>query len=335
MPPSSHVDLRDGSGRARRSALDSGLSPSGLHPKAFLMIGRITVKRALKHAAGRAAALTVGLVRRPRTSRVCILMYHRVADIGFIDPDVDDWNVGPDTFARQIAALSECAEFVRLADVPDRLLSSSVPVRPLVCVTFDDGYANVLTRALPVLARHGVPATVFVVTGYVGSTEPMPFDRWGQKHRQQTSPETWRAATWDELWAAVQTGLVSVDSHSDRHLDGRLCDSRQLEEEAQRSRAVLLERLNGGAGRAYAYPYGSTRLGHVPPAYMNGVREAGYELAVSTDLGLADRSSDPYRLPRVEVHELDSPAVLRAKILGALAPFQLTDRLRTAHRSRV
>jgi peptidoglycan/xylan/chitin deacetylase (PgdA/CDA1 family) len=299
------------------------------------MIGRITVKRALKHAAGRAAAATVPFVRRPRVSTVCILMYHRVADIDFVDPDVDDWNVRPDTFARQLAALSECAEFVRLADVPERLLSSVVSDRPLVCVTFDDGYANVLTRALPVLLRHGAPATVFVVTGYVGSTEPMPFDAWGQKHRHESSPETWRAATWDELRAAVQTGLVSVESHSDRHLDGRLCDARQFEEEARRSRAVLRERLDGDSGSAYAYPYGSTRLGHVPPAYITGVRQAGYALAVSTDLGLADGTSDPYGLPRVEVHELDSPAVLRAKVRGALAPLKLTDRLRVAHRSRV
>ena len=92
------------------------------------MIGRITVKRALKHAAGRAAAATVPFVRRPRASRVCILMYHRVADIDFVDPDVDDWNVRPDTFARQIAALSECAEFVRLADVPERRLMLAVAV---------------------------------------------------------------------------------------------------------------------------------------------------------------------------------------------------------------
>ena len=201
-------------------------------------------------------------------------MYHRVADIDFVDPDVDDWNVRPDTFGQQIAALSECAEFIRLADVPTRLLSTTVPERPLVCVTFDDGYANVLTRALPVLQKHAAPATVFVVTRYVGSTDPMPFDGWGRKHRHESSPETWRAATWDELRAAVRTGLVSVESHSDQHLDGRLCDKRQMDEEAQRSRAVLLERLNGGAGSAYAYPYGSTRLGEVSPAYMTGVREA-------------------------------------------------------------
>jgi peptidoglycan/xylan/chitin deacetylase (PgdA/CDA1 family) len=260
-------------------------------------------------------------------------MYHRVADVGFVDPDLDDWNVGPDIFAQHIAALSECAEFVRLEDVPERLRSSNLPVKPLVCLTFDDGYASVFTQALPVMVRHRTPATVFVVTRYVGSTEPMPFDGWGQMHRERTPPEVWRAATWEELQTAVQTGLVSVASHSHQHQDGRSCDAQQLIEEAQRSRAILQGRLNGGAGAAYAYPYGSTRLGQVPPAYVAAVRQAGYELAVSTDLGLADRESDRYKLPRVEAHALDSPAVLCAKVLGALAPYYFTDRLRRAKRS--
>ena len=296
------------------------------------MLGRMTVKRGLKRGVGWAAACSVPFLRRPTEPRVCILMYHRVADIDFVDPNLDAWSISPRAFGRQIAALSEFAEFVRLSDVPHRLLGSQVPERPLVCVTFDDGFENFGTHALPVLIRHSVPATLFVVTSCIGSPAPMPFDRWGQKYSRLASPETWRAMTWENLEDAARTGLVSVGSHSDRHLNGSECAPEELAAEAGRSRAVLRERLRGGTSDCYAYPYGSTRLGQLTDQYVAAVREAGYKIAVSTDLGMADHKSDVLRLPRVEAHGLDSGAVIRAKARGALAPLALTDRLRTSNR---
>ena len=63
------------------------------------------------------------------------------------------------------------------------------------------------------------------------------------------------------------------------------------------------------------------------------VKDAGYRLAVTFDLGRVTANSDPYLLPRVEAHGLDGPAVIRAKVLGSLAPYRLTDRLRRAERA--
>jgi hypothetical protein len=56
-------------------------------------------------------------------------------------------------------------------------------------------------------------------------------------------------------------------------------------------------------------------------------------MGLSTDLGLAEALSDPYRLPRIEAHPLDSAAVLKAKVLGVLGPYRITDRLRKANRA--
>jgi hypothetical protein len=74
-------------------------------------------------------------------------------------------------------------------------------------------------------------------------------------------------------------------------------------------------------------------LGYVPDSYVSAVAEAGYEVAVTYDLGRVTADTDRFRLPRIEAHGVDSEAVIRAKVLGTLAPYWLTDRLRQARRS--
>jgi peptidoglycan/xylan/chitin deacetylase (PgdA/CDA1 family) len=298
-----------------------------------MALGRNSVKRAVKRTAGWAASLEMLLAGRRACEGACVFYYHRVADVDFVDGAVDDWNVRPETFERQVAALGEFAEIVPLLELPQRLRDRQKGGRPLVSLTFDDGYASFHRHALPVLKRYGAHATAFVVTGTVGRGGPQPFDRWARKNLGRTRADDWRAMTWGELEDCVASGLVHLGAHSHSHLRGSLCTPEQLAEEASRSREVLRGRLGDTQARAYAYPYGSTRLGDASPAYAAAVRGAGYEAAVTTDLGLVTAGSDPFLLPRVEAHALDAPGVLRAKAVGALAPYRLTDNLRLLNRA--
>jgi len=260
-------------------------------------------------------------------------MYHRVETIEFVDPLFDDWNVLPRQFERQIAALAAFADLVPLHDLPRLVAERSSQATPLVSLTFDDGYAGFFTQALPILQKYQVPATVFVVSGQVGSPDPMPFDEWSQRNRERVMPHVCRSMNWREIEACVDTGLVTVGSHSLRHLRGTECDRDELCSEAEHSREILRKHLGPAHGNIYAYPWGSTRLRLVPPQYREAVKQAGYELAVSSDLGLVSTDSDPLLLPRVEAHALDAPRVLRAKTRGALAPYYLVDRLRRSRRA--
>ena len=74
-------------------------------------------------------------------------------------------------------------------------------------------------------------------------------------------------------------------------------------------------------------------MGYVPDSYVSAVADAGYEVAVTYDLGRVTAETDPLRMPRIEAHGVDSEAIIRAKVLGSLAPYWLTDRLRQAQRS--
>jgi peptidoglycan/xylan/chitin deacetylase (PgdA/CDA1 family) len=294
------------------------------------MVGHITLKRSIKRAAGWASVMTSPFASAAAAGDACILMYHRTAAIDFIDSRTDDWNVPPDVFEHHMRTLAATADVVPLRELRKRQALGHQPGKPLVCVTLDDGYASACESALPILERYHIPATFFVAAAYVGSREPMPFDRWGRLNCGRVGAESWRAAGWRELERAIRGGLITIGSHSYRHLEARDCGAEHLHEEAERSRDTLRARLGVEHARVYAYPYGSSRLGDVTEAYVDAVRAAGYELAVTTDLALARATDDPFRLPRIEAHQVDSAAVLRAKLRGALAPYWVTDRLRTA-----
>jgi peptidoglycan/xylan/chitin deacetylase (PgdA/CDA1 family) len=292
------------------------------------MIGRITLKRAVQGIASRTAILTEPFVKPSLGLKACIFYYHRITNVGFVDPRIDDRNVPPNSFERQIAGLAKTAELIPLRDLPARLALPSRSAKPIVCLTFDDGFANFYTQALPILQRYQAPATAFVVTSLIGQREPPPFDRWALNNRSRLSPLSWRPMNWGELEACAASELVTIGAHSHKHRRGRECTEEELAEEAEQSRTILRKRLGEAHCFAYSFPYGSTKLGDVSPQYVRTVQASGYKLAVTTDFALASLGSNPLLLPRIEALALDTPSTLRAKALGALAPYYFVDRLR-------
>ena len=296
------------------------------------MIGRATLKRTVKQTTGWAAVLSQLFTEIPTSPRACVFYYHRIANIGFVDAHVDDWNVTPERFERQIAKLATFAEIVPLSELPQRLNTSTID-KPVISLTFDDGYANFHSQVLPILKRYQAPATAFVVTGSIGSREPLPFDHWARRNADRTESENWRPLNWQELEDCVSSSLVTVGAHSHRHLKGSECTPLQMAQEAGESREILRRRLGESHCLQYAYPYGNTKLGDVSAEYVNAVKAAGFKLAVTTNLEMVKAETDPYMLPRLEAHMLDSPGVLKAKVSGALAPYRLTDHFRSAYRA--
>ena len=295
------------------------------------MLSRMQLKRAVKGGAGLAAVAASRFVHKAPAEAGCILAYHRVADLGFVDPLVDDWNVPPAVFERHLVALKARADIVPLTELLSRARQASAEDRPSVALTFDDGYANFHSQVLPLLKRHQVPATVFVITSLIDSEVPPPFDSWSVKHGQRFDPEAWRPMNWAELRECAASGLVSIGGHSHEHRKATELCPKQMAEEARRSREILLSEFRDV--RCYAYPYGSSRLGYVPDSYVNAVADAGYEFAATYDLGRITAETDPLRMPRIEAHGVDGEAIICAKVLGTLAPYRLTDRLRQAQRS--
>ena len=99
-------------------------------------------------------------IRERYTSTAVILMYHRIAE-----PEVDPWGiaVSPANFEEHLQIVRESGEPTRLAEL-SRALDSGTVRRNSVVVTFDDGYLDNLTVALPLLEKYEVPATIFFTT---------------------------------------------------------------------------------------------------------------------------------------------------------------------------
>lgn len=104
--------------------------------------------------------------------KVLILLYHRVAKL-----KSDPWGlaVPPGRFAEHLEVLGEHATPMQLGELSLALRDGGVPERSVV-VTFDDGYLDNLRNAKPLLARYGVPATVFVASGFIGQKREFWWD---------------------------------------------------------------------------------------------------------------------------------------------------------------
>lgn len=113
---------------------------------------------------------------RPNLLR--ILVYHRI-DEPHARPELDPTllSAGPAAFDEQMRFLVEHYRVVSLAEVLEAVRRRRRLAPRSVLVTFDDGYQDFADHAWPVLRRYGVPATLFVPTGYPGSQQTFWWDR--------------------------------------------------------------------------------------------------------------------------------------------------------------
>ncbi|MFI1033068.1 polysaccharide deacetylase family protein [Streptomyces sp. NPDC020951] len=220
-------------------------------------------------------------------ARVPILMYHSVA----AEPNdaTRTLSVTPEAFAEQLAAIAERGLTpLTTADLAARWRADRpLPGRP-VLITFDDGYEGVHRHALPALAGHGFPATLFVSTGWL-------------RGAHDTGGGLDTMLDWRQVRELADVGVeIGGHSHSHPQLD-RLDDAR-LCAELTRCRDIVADEL-GALPLSFAYPYGysSRRV-------RTAVREHGFAQALAVGNSLARRAQGPFALRRVTVRRTTDTA---------------------------
>jgi peptidoglycan/xylan/chitin deacetylase (PgdA/CDA1 family) len=220
-----------------------------------------------------------------------ILGYHRVADL---QSDPHGLAVSVHHFAEQVEVLSRLAHPMSLAQLVAHVKAGTVPPQA-VALTFDDGYADVLYQALPLLERYQIPATVFVVSGCLG--EPFWWER-GQSV-QPGDPFPPRAMTRAELLQLADSRLVDFGAHTVTHpvlAERPLYEQRM---EIEQSKAEL-EAILGRAISAFSYPHGA-----VSAETRQLVQQAGYDYACSSTPDVARSANHPFCLPRFWIGDWD------------------------------
>jgi peptidoglycan/xylan/chitin deacetylase (PgdA/CDA1 family) len=180
-----------------------------------------------------------------------ILLFHRVSDAIAEDP----LTVSTARFARICRLLARRFHVVPLAEV-FRVLRAGEPMpRRTLAITFDDCYLDNLAAAR-VLAGHGLTATFFLPTGYVGTDHVFEWDR----HLPRLPN-----LGWNDVREMARLGM-DVSSHTVTHANLGAVGFEQARAELIDSRATLEDRL-GRPVRWFAYPFGSPQ--HIRPEYVS------------------------------------------------------------------
>jgi peptidoglycan/xylan/chitin deacetylase (PgdA/CDA1 family) len=215
-------------------------------------------------------------VRRGAT----ILLYHAVGAPG---ESRSRFVVPLHRFERQLKWLRRLGyRVVPLGELLHALRDGKVPGKTAV-LTFDDGYADNLTLAYPVLRRLDMPATIFAVSQ-------------GEENGWDRDTELAGRALLRPEQLAEMSPLVSVGAHTRTHRALTSLTREQLEEEISGSRADL-EAALGRPVSTFAYPYGM-----VDEAGRSAVERAGFEGACSVVPGFNPAGTDPLALRRLEIY---------------------------------
>jgi len=237
---------------------------------------------------------------------VPILAYHSIGDLprdGAIR-----WSVAPGDFDEQMAVIAERGrQALTVAQYAAALRGGAALPPDPVLLTFDDGFADLATTALPVLQRYRLVATAFLVSAWVGAR----------------APDAGPVLDWEQLRQLRACG-VQIGSHGHSHRALDCLPPAEAECEVRLSRQVLADGL-GEDVVSFAYPYG-----YSSPRVRRAVRAAGYSSACGVKNALSHQGDDLFALARVLVTR-DTGAASIARLLdGEGAPLSWPgERLRT------
>jgi peptidoglycan/xylan/chitin deacetylase (PgdA/CDA1 family) len=158
-----------------------------------------------------------------------ILTYHRVNDE--LDPFFGA--VPTEIFEQHMAYVARTHLVLTVEELVERMHRRRLP-RNAVAITFDDGYRDTLTHAAPILARYGLPATVFLATGFTGTGEIPWFHRLGMAFKLTKAP-SFRAPVGETLSLVGQAERMQAMERTLGHF------KRLPEEALRRELDVLLQ----------------------------------------------------------------------------------------------
>lgn len=283
--------------------------------------------RSFLKAAAEVALVETGISRLWRRDRsLLVLLYHNVVPGDYQIRGETSLHVRFPDFVEQIDCARRDYPIVPLADALSDLTVSS---EPRICITFDDAYRGAVDIAIPHLAGHGIPSTLFVAPGILKSTG-MWWDRYSQVLERRMGEGSFRElalaysdaddpsvdalaqrmnlsgrpvgpfeqiASENEILPLIGLESVTLAPHSWSHRNLSTAGKEDLEIEMSRPLTWFKER--GMPSKPWiAYPYGLASLDAA-----NSAREAGYQAGLLASGGWIRHSRLPseFEIPRLSV----------------------------------
>lgn len=242
------------------------------------------------------------LLGRMFAGRGAILMFHRIRDhdAGLMFEPNHRNMVAPALFCALLDTLAATGvAVVSLEEALDRLRAKRGG--RFVSLTFDDGYADNVTDALPILQHLGFQAAFFVVTGLMGTSRTLD--------RYQACCDADRMMSWDQVRALRDRGHT-IGGHGRTHRELVGLRETEVRDEVEQC-AENVQRETGERPRLFCYPRGSENA-----LARRIVGEAGFVAACTVRPGANPPGTELFALRRTEVSGDDTLTDFRLKLEG-------------------
>jgi peptidoglycan/xylan/chitin deacetylase (PgdA/CDA1 family) len=230
----------------------------------------------------------------PERSIPAVLTYHKVASF-----ELGGTWISPKRFEGHISSLIDSGyRFIDEETFIKTIEGARSAQEKEVLLTFDDGYDCVASEAAPILERMGVPALVFVVSGFAGQQNRWELRLPGRKARHMD---------WESMKELLGRGF-SIGSHCESHRPLTGMPREEALSEMKRSKS-LIEGALGSRVSSLSYPFGRAN-GEIASL----AAEAGYRAAFTLYPPGASKGVGRYLLRRDGVWVIDTPVNLRIKL---------------------
>lgn len=221
------------------------------------------------HIEKKQSAPEIQLISQVNAESIPILMYHSIS----INQS-NALSVPSDLFYKHMEHLKNSGyNAITFTDLMSWKTNQSLPDKPIL-ITFDDGYLDNFTVAYPILEKLQMKATIFATSDYIGSPNHL---------------------NWSQAKEMEQSGIIEIGVHTRHHVDLTKSNQLQLVDEISGAK----QRLEKGLGHpiiAFAYPSGKFNKN-----VIQVVKRAGFEFAVTTKPGYAEKKQGYLTLHRVRI----------------------------------
>ena len=210
-----------------------------------------------------------------------ILMYHKI-DTHTNDRKRNKWRVIVNDFEAQMAWFHK--NNWHSFTMSELIAAQNVLPKKSFVVTFDDGYEDNYTNALPILKKYNIKATIYLVPEQIHNHwenfKYKDFDKLlSQKH----------------IHTMLKSGLIEFGSHTTDHYNLTRIDNDKAQYQIQKSKEMV-ENITHQPCNAFAYPYGKYNDG-----LLTYVQQAAYTNAVTVQRGVFKPNDDPFAIKRIGI----------------------------------